>query len=94
MAIATDGVKQFKKERYEVILIDTSGRHRQESGLLTEMSEITAAVNPDSTIFVMDGTQGQSVRSQAAAFNESVDVGSVIVTKLDGGTRGGGGESV
>lgn len=88
VAIAEEGVKQFKK--YEVVIVDTSGRHKQEASLLDEMQEISAAVNPNNTVFVMDATQGQAVYDQALAFKEAVDVGSVIVTKLDGHAKGGG----
>ena len=54
------------------------------------MQEISAAVRPDNTIFVMDATQGQAVYDQALAFHGAVNVGSVIVTKLDGHAKGGG----
>lgn len=90
VAIAEEGVDQFVKEHYEVIIVDTSGRHRQEAGLLEEMQEIAAAVQPDNTILVMDATQGQAVYDQAIAFSDAVDVGSVIITKLDGHAKGGG----
>lgn len=88
--IAHDGVKQFQKEGCEVIIVDTSGRHRQEAGLLEEMQEIASTVRPDNTVLVMDATQGQAVYDQAQAFSEAVDVGSVIITKLDGHAKGGG----
>lgn len=90
VAIAEEGVEQFASENYEVIIVDTSGRHRQEAGLLEEMQEIAAAVQPDNTILVMDATQGQAVYEQAMAFSNAVDVGSVIITKLDGHAKGGG----
>lgn len=88
--IAEEGVAQFRSDKYEVIIVDTSGRHRQEDALFEEMQEIRAAVEPDHVILVVDGTQGQAVFQQASAFNESVDVGSVILTKLDGHAKGGG----
>ncbi|CAM9712020.1 unnamed protein product, partial [Chrysoparadoxa australica] len=88
--IAEEGVEQFRKEKYEVIIVDTSGRHMQEEALFEEMQEIQAAVLPDSVVFVMDATQGQAVGDQAKAFHQAVDVGSVIVTKLDGHAKGGG----
>jgi len=88
--IAEDGVEQFVKDRYEVIIVDTSGRHQQEVALLEEMQEIAAAVQPDNTILVMDATQGQAVFDQARAFHNAVEVGSVIITKLDGHAKGGG----
>ncbi|KAJ8604657.1 hypothetical protein CTAYLR_006515 [Chrysophaeum taylorii] len=88
--IAEEGVRQFRREKYEVIIVDTSGRHRQESALFDEMQEIRAAVEPDDVVFVLDATQGQSVGDQAKAFHEAVDIGSVVVTKLDGHAKGGG----
>jgi len=90
VSIAEEGVDRFVEDGYEVIIVDTSGRHRQEEGLFEEMQEISAAVNPSNTIFVMDATQGQAVYDQAHAFHSAVNVGSVIVTKLDGHARGGG----
>ena len=90
VVIAEDGVNQFVKDKYEIIIVDTSGRHKQEGALFEEMQEISAAVKPDNTIFVMDATQGQAVYDQAMGFREAVNVGSVIVTKLDGHAKGGG----
>ena len=90
VVIATNGVKQFKDERFEIILIDTSGRHRQEEALFEEMQQIVQAIKPDNTVFVMDATQGQAIADQAQSFHDAVDVGSVIVTKLDGHAKGGG----
>jgi signal recognition particle subunit SRP54 len=60
VAIAAEGVTKFKKERFEVIIVDTSGRHRQESELFEEMKQIQAAVKPDMTILVLDASIGQS----------------------------------
>ncbi len=88
--IAEEGVEQFVKDKYEIIIVDTSGRHKQEGALFEEMQEISAAVRPDNTIFVMDATQGQAVYDQALGFREAVNVGSVVVTKLDGHAKGGG----
>ena len=59
-----DGVKQFKEEKYEVIIVDTSGRHKQESVLFEEMQEIRAAIEPDNIVFILDATQGQAVHDQ------------------------------
>ena len=88
--IAEEGVEQFVKDKYEIIIVDTSGRHKQEGALFEEMQEISAAIRPDNTIFVMDATQGQAVYDQALGFREAVNVGSVVVTKLDGHAKGGG----
>ena len=88
--IAEEGVEQFRKENFEVIIVDTSGRHRQESALFDEMQEIQTSVKPDNIVFVMDATQGQAVSDQATSFKEAVPIGSVIITKLDGHAKGGG----
>lgn len=88
--IANEGVEKFKQEGFEIIIVDTSGRHKQEASLFEEMLSIQAAVKPHQTIFVMDASIGQACESQAAAFNSVVDVGAVIITKLDGHAKGGG----
>eukprot|EP00742_Colponemidia_sp_Colp-10_P003535 GILJ01003766.1.p1 GENE.GILJ01003766.1~~GILJ01003766.1.p1 ORF type:complete len:511 (+),score=89.55 GILJ01003766.1:40-1533(+) len=88
--IAEEGVAQFRAEHYEVIIVDTSGRHRQEQELFDEMKQVAEAVQPDDVIFTMDSSIGQACFDQAQAFRQAVNVGSVIVTKLDGHARGGG----
>jgi len=88
--IAADGVNRFKGEGYDIIIVDTSGRHKQEEALFDEMERVSDAVKPDNVIFVMDGSIGQSAFDQAKAFKERVDVGAVIITKMDGHTKGGG----
>ncbi|KAJ2882813.1 Signal recognition particle, partial [Coemansia asiatica] len=88
--IAMEGVKQFKKDKFDLIIVDTSGRHKQEMELFAEMQQIAKAVRPDNTVFVMDGTIGQAADSQARAFKETVDIGSIIITKMDGHAKGGG----
>jgi signal recognition particle subunit SRP54 len=88
VALARRGVTHFRDS--EVVLIDTSGRHKEEAGLIREMQQIEAAVKPTETILVLDGTIGQQAGAQARAFKEATDVGSIIVSKLDGTARGGG----
>lgn len=88
VVIAVEGVDKFKKEGFEIIIVDTSGRHKQEDSLFEEMLSISNAVNPNLVIFVMDASIGQACESQAAAFKSKVDVGAVIVTKLDGHAKG------
>ena len=80
--IAAEGVAKFRKEGNEIIIVDTSGRHKQEAALFEEMQQVAAAVSPDEIIFVMDSTQGQAVYDQAMAFKGAVDVGSVVISKL------------
>lgn len=88
--IAHEGVEKFRGENFEIIIVDTSGRHKQEDSLFEEMLQVSNAVSPDNVIFVMDATIGQACESQARAFKEKVDVASVIITKLDGHAKGGG----
>ena len=88
--VAEQGVEQFRAEKYEIIIVDTSGRHKQEAALFEEMKEVSRAVQPDDIVFTMDSSIGQAARDQAAAFKGAVEVGSVIITKLDGHAKGGG----
>eukprot|EP01091_Cochliopodium_minus_P013692 TRINITY_DN4465_c1_g1_i1.p1 TRINITY_DN4465_c1_g1~~TRINITY_DN4465_c1_g1_i1.p1 ORF type:complete len:486 (+),score=172.71 TRINITY_DN4465_c1_g1_i1:52-1509(+) len=88
--VAVDGVNKFKEEGVDIIIIDTSGRHKQESALFEEMKQVASAVKPDQVVFVMDGTIGQAAHDQAQAFKQSIDVGACIITKLDGNAKGGG----
>lgn len=90
VSIASEGVQIFKEEKYEIIIVDTSGRHMQEDKLFDEMKEIHKEIEPQETIFVMDGSIGQACYDQALAFRNAVNVGSVIITKLDGHAKGGG----
>merc|ERR1719381_65471 len=88
--IAGDGVDMFKSEGFEIIIVDTSGRHKQEDSLFEEMLAVSNAVQPDNIVFVMDASIGQACEAQARAFSEKVDVASVVITKLDGHAKGGG----
>lgn len=88
--IVREGLAKFRADSYEIVIIDTSGRHKQEAALFDEMRQIAQVANPDNIVFVMDGSIGQAADAQARAFKEAVDVGSVILTKLDGHARGGG----
>ncbi|MEO2117765.1 MAG: signal recognition particle protein Srp54, partial [Methanocaldococcus sp.] len=87
--IVKEGMEKFKKA--DVLIIDTAGRHKEEKGLLEEMKQIKEIANPDEIILVIDGTIGQQAGVQAKAFKEAVgEIGSIIVTKLDGSAKGGG----
>jgi len=90
VVVAEAGVEQFRAEKYEIIIVDTSGRHKQQAALFEEMQEVARVVAPDDIIFTMDSSIGQAARDQAQAFKSSVPVGSVIITKLDGHAKGGG----
>lgn len=86
--LARKGLNEFKKQ--DIIIVDTAGRHKEEKDLLDEMKQISKVVNPDEVILVIDGTIGQQAREQAQAFNKTTNIGSIIITKLDGSAKGGG----
>lgn len=90
VAISAAGVASFKQNRFEVIIVDTSGRHKQEQELFDEMREIDTAVTPDLTIMVLDANIGQAAEAQSRAFKQAAGYGAIIVTKLDGHAKGGG----
>ena len=87
--LAKKGLEQFEN-KYDIILVDTAGRHKEEQYLLDEMKELSAVVEPDEVILVIDGTIGQQARNQAESFKQTTDIGSIIVSKLDGSAKGGG----
>jgi signal recognition particle subunit SRP54 len=86
--IATEGLKQFSEK--DMVIIDTSGRHKEEQELIKEMKMLERSIRPDEVMLVIDGTIGQQALAQAKAFNEATPIGSILVTKLDGSARGGG----
>lgn len=88
--VAYEGVKKFKEDKFDIIIVDTSGRHKQEQSLFNEMVQISEAVQPTQTIMVMDASIGQAAEGQAKAFKESSNFGSIILTKMDGHAKGGG----
>ena len=88
--IAVEGVKKFLGEKFNVIIIDTAGRHKEEKSLLKEMKEISEKIKPDEIILIVDGNQGQAAHDQALAFSQATKIGSIIVTKMDGSAKGGG----
>ena len=88
--VALDGVNKFKELNYEIIIVDTSGKHKQEESLFKEMIEVQSAIHPNEVIFVMDSSIGQACFDQATGFKNAVKLGSVIMTKLDSHAKGGG----
>jgi len=88
ISIAKRGVERFRD--HEVVILDTSGRHKEEKSLIMEMQEIATTVRPQEIVLVLDGTIGQQAAAQAEAFNDATTIGSIIVAKLDGSARGGG----
>jgi signal recognition particle subunit SRP54 len=87
--LARDGIVNFQKT-HEVILVDTAGRHKEETSMLREMAKIAKQIKPDEIILVLDGTLGQQAYEQALAFTTTTKIGSIIFTKLDGSAKGGG----
>jgi len=88
LKVVKEGLKQFGDK--DLIIIDTSGRHREEQELIKEMIMLERNIKPDEVMLVIDGTIGQQALVQAKAFNEATPIGSILVTKLDGSARGGG----
>jgi len=86
--ITAHGIAELK--RYDVILVDTAGRHALESDLVLEMKAINEMANADERFLVLDSGIGQQASEQARAFNEAIGLTGVIVTKLDGTAKGGG----
>lgn len=86
--IAKSGLKHF--EDYDVVIMDTSGRHSLEKDLITEIKAITKIAAPTEKILIVDAAMGQQAGPQAKAFHEAVGVTGVFITKLDGSAKGGG----
>jgi signal recognition particle subunit SRP54 len=88
--VAGKGLEYFKSQNANAVIVDTAGRHKEETSLIDEMKQISKTVSPDIVLLVIDGTIGQAAYGQAAAFHKAVAVGGIIVTKLDGAAKGGG----
>ncbi len=88
--IVKNGLKHFENSNFDVILIDTAGRHKEEKDLLEEMKQISKVANQDLTLLIIDGTIGQQCYNQAEAFHKTAPVGGIIITKLDSSAKGGG----
>ncbi|CAI9089368.1 OLC1v1023932C1 [Oldenlandia corymbosa var. corymbosa] len=92
--LAVQGVANFKKKNVNLIIVDTRVCHKQDASLLEELHQVSEAIQPDLVIFVMDSRIGQAASNQAQAFKRSVEVGAVIVTKMEGHAKGGGALSI
>jgi len=88
--IVKNGLKHFENSNFDIIIIDTAGRHKEEKDLLEEMKQISKVANQDLTLLVIDGTIGQQCYNQAEAFHKTAPVGGIIITKLDSSAKGGG----
>ncbi len=87
--IAKNSVNFAKDNGYNVVIIDTAGRLAIDEEMMNEISAVKKAVNPQETLFVVDAMTGQDAVNTAKAFNERLDYEGVVLTKLDGDTRGG-----
>jgi signal recognition particle subunit SRP54 len=87
--IAQNAIQHAKQNNYNVIIIDTAGRLAVDEVMMTEVANIKTAVKPNEILFVVDAMTGQDAVNTAKAFNERLDFSGVVLTKLDGDTRGG-----
>jgi len=94
VAIAKAGVAYAKANGHNVVIVDTAGRLAVDELMMKEISNIHSAINPNETLFVVDSMTGQDAVNTAKAFNEVLDFNGVILTKLDGDTRGGAALSI
>lgn len=94
VSIAQNAIKEAKSKNKNVIIIDTAGRLAVDEVMMTEVANIKGAVNPQEILFVVDSMTGQDAVNTAAAFNERLDFTGVVLTKLDGDTRGGAALSI
>jgi signal recognition particle subunit SRP54 len=94
VAIAEAAIKEAKAKNKNVIIIDTAGRLAVDEAMMTEVANIKKAVNPQEILFVVDSMTGQDAVNTAKAFNDRLDFTGVVLTKLDGDTRGGAALSI
>ena len=92
--IARNAVAKAKSEGYSVVIIDTAGRLAVDKELMDEISALHSALKPTETLFVVDAMTGQDAVETAKAFNEAIDYDGVVLTKMDGDTRGGAALSI
>jgi signal recognition particle subunit SRP54 len=92
--IALNAIKEARATNKNVVIIDTAGRLAIDEAMMNEVSEIKNAVNPQEILFVVDSMTGQDAVNTAKAFNDRLDFSGVVLTKLDGDTRGGAALSI
>ena len=92
--IAQNAIKEAKQNNYNLVIIDTAGRLAIDEAMMQEISAIKEAINPTETLFVVDSMTGQDAVNTAKEFNDRLDFTGVILTKLDGDTRGGAALSI
>ncbi len=94
VSIAKNAIALAKKEGYSLVVIDTAGRLAVDEQMMDEIAAIKKAVNPTETLFVVDAMTGQDAVDTAKAFNDRIDFDGVVLTKMDGDTRGGAALSI
>lgn len=94
ISIALNAIHKAKAEGYPVVIIDTAGRLAVDQELMDEISALHSAVKPGETLFVVDAMTGQDAVETARAFNDRLDFDGVVLTKMDGDTRGGAALSI
>ncbi len=92
--IAQNAIRKAKQESYTAVIIDTAGRLAVDEEMMNEIETLKKAVNPDETLFVVDSMTGQDAVNTAKEFNDRLDFDGVVLTKLDGDTRGGAALSI
>lgn len=94
VAIANNAIREAKAKGYDVVIIDTAGRLAVDEEMMNEIATLKEAVSPDETLFVVDSMTGQDAVNTAKEFNDRLDFDGVVLTKLDGDTRGGAALSI
>jgi signal recognition particle subunit SRP54 len=92
--IAQNAIRKAKQENYNVVIVDTAGRLAVDEEMMQEIATLKDAVQPDETLFVVDSMTGQDAVNTAKEFNDRLDFDGVVLTKLDGDTRGGAALSI
>lgn len=92
--IALNAIQEAKAKGYDLVIVDTAGRLAVDEQMMNEIEAIKKTINPDATLFVVDAMTGQDAVNTAREFNERLDFTGVVLTKLDGDTRGGAALSI
>jgi signal recognition particle subunit SRP54 len=92
--IALNAIQEAKAKGYDLVIVDTAGRLAVDEQMMNEIEAIKNAIHPDETLFVVDSMTGQDAVNTAREFNERLDFNGVVLTKLDGDTRGGAALSI
>jgi len=94
VAIATAAVKEAKAKAHDIVIIDTAGRLAVDEAMMNEITKVKEAIQPQETLFVVDSMTGQDAVNTAKEFNDRLNFDGVVLTKLDGDTRGGAALSI